>query len=177
MNLGEFIIKIGTQGDTKGLEQMARAVENAEKKTRRLINYLKELKQATSESEKELIKKNFAHKVEADRLNDVIQEQNTYNAAVQKSMMSALKFFGAIKLGIIVLDRMGNSLLKANQQYITFERQSGISITRLNRMAGLAQLSGMNLSPEQVAGDLQSLQQKFYEFGLGKGTGILLKWE
>lgn len=172
MNLGEFIIKIGTQGDTKGIEQMARAVENAEKKTRRLINYLRELREATSDAEKKIIKKNFAHQIEADKLRSIIQEQNAYSTAVQKSMITALKFFGAIKLGIIVLDRLGNSLLKSNQQYITFEKQSGISIGRLNKMAGLAQLSGMNLSPEQVMGDLQSLQQKFYEFGLGKGTGI-----
>lgn len=173
MNIGEFIIKIGTQGDTKGLEQMARAAENAEKKTRRLINYLRELREATSDAEKKVIKKNFAHQVEADKLKSVIQEQNAYTASMQKSMMTALKFFGAIKLGIIVLDRLGNSLLKSNQQYITFGKQTGISINNLNRMAGLAQLSGMNLSPEQVAGDLQSLQQKIFRLGLtGEGSGI-----
>ena len=113
MNLGEFIIKIGTQADTKQLEKATKALEDAEKKTRRLINYLRELKQATSEHEKKLIKKNFAHQVEADKLKSVVNEQKAYSASLQKSMMSTLKFVGAAKLALIVLDRMGNSLIKA----------------------------------------------------------------
>lgn len=164
MNIGEFIIKIGTQGDTKGLEQMARAVENAEKKTRRLITYLRELKEATSESEKKLIKKNFAHQIEADRLKTVIGEQNAYTASMQKTMLTSMKMIGAIKLGIIVLDRLGNSLIKANQMYTTFSKTTGMSITRLNRMAGIAQMATTGLSPEQVAGDITSLQQKIFGF-------------
>ena len=164
MNLGEFIIKIGTKADTKELEKAVKTVEEAEKKTRRLINYLKELREATSDAEKRTIKKNFAHQVEADKLRTVISEQNAYSASLQKSMMTALKFVGAAKLALIVLDRMGNSLLKANQMYVTFNRTTGISIGRLNRMAGVANLSGMNLSAEQVAGDLGSLQQKIFGF-------------
>lgn len=173
MNLGEFIIKIGTKADTKELEKAVKTVEEAEKKTRRLINYLKELREATSDAEKRTIKKNFAHQVEADKLRTVISEQNAYSASLQKSMMTALKFVGAAKLALIVLDRMGNNLLKANQMYVTFNRTTGISINRLNRMAGLARLSGMNLAPEQVAGDIHSLQQKlfrFRKFGEGADT-------
>ena len=164
MNLGEFIIKIGTQSDTKELEKTAKRLEEAEKKTRRLINYLKELKEATSENEKRLIKKNFAHQVEADRLRSVISEQNAYGMSLHKNIMTTVKFVGATKLALIGLDRLGNSLLKANQMYITFEKQTGYSISRLNRMAGIAQMAVSGMSSEQVASDITSLQQKIFGF-------------
>lgn len=172
MNLGEFIIKIGTQGDTKALDEAIKKMSEAEKKTRKQIKLKQDLAKATSEEEKALIQKNAAQEDELEGLKEAKAEHDALNVSVQKNIMSALKFVGAIGATVTMLDRMGNSLLKSNQQYITFEKQSGISISRLNRMAGLAQLSGTNLSPEQVMGDLQNLQQRFYEFGLGKGTGI-----
>lgn len=172
MNLGEFIIKIGTQGDTKALDEAIKKMSEAEKKTRKQIKLMQDLAKATSDEEKALIQKNAAQQDELEGLKAAKAEHDALNSSVQKNIMSALKFVGVIGATVTMFDRMGNSLLKSNQQYITFEKQSGISIGRLNKMAGLAQLSGMNLSPEQVMGDLQNLQQKFYEFGLGKGTGI-----
>lgn len=173
MNLGEFIIKIGTQADTKELEKATRALETAEKKTRRLIEYFKELKEATTESEKKLVKKNFALNVQKDKLKAVTQEQQAFSASIQKSLMTGLKFIGWATTTITVLDRLGNSLLKSNQAFINFNSSTDISINRLSRMAGLAKLSNMNMSTEQVASDLQSLQHKIFRlerFGEGAQT-------
>lgn len=164
MNLGEFIIKIGTQADTKKLDEAIKKLEEAEKKTRRMIKVQQDLAKATSDQEKELIKKNAAQQDELDVLKQVKNEQDSLNISMQKSIGTAIKMVGAIGATATMLDRMGNSLLKANQMYITFEKQSGISITRLNRMAGIAQMAGTGLSPEQVAGDIQSLQHKIFRF-------------
>lgn len=164
MNLGEFIIKIGTQADTKKLDEAIKKLEEAEKKTRRMIKVQQDLAKATSEQEKELIKKNAAQQDELDVLKQVKNEQDSLNISMQKSIGTAIKMVGAIGATATMLDRMGNSLLKANQMYMTFEKQSGISITRLNRMAGIAQMAGTGLSPEQVAGDIQSLQHKIFRF-------------
>lgn len=164
MNLGEFIIKIGTQGDTKKLDETIKKLTEAEKKTRRQIKVLQDLSKATNDQEKALIRKNAAQQDELDNLKAVKSEQDSLNASMQKSIGTALKMVGAIGATVTMLDRLGNSLLKSNQMYITFERQSGISISRLNRMAGIAQLSGMGLSPDQVAGDIQSLQHKIFRF-------------
>lgn len=173
MNIGEFIIKIGTQGDTKALDEATKKMEEAEKKSRRLLEYLKKLKEATSEYEKRLIKKNFAQQVELDNLKNIDKKQKDLNRSMANGINTALKMTAAIGATVVALDRMGNSLLKSNQMYMTFQRQTDMSIGRLNRMAGLAQLSGMNLSPEQVAGDLQSLKQKIFRLGLtGEGAGI-----
>ena len=173
MNIGEFIIKIGTQGDTKALSEAINKTEQAEKKSKRLLEYLKKLKEATSDYEKKLIKKNFAQQVELDNLKNIDKKQKELNHSMASGINTALKMTAAIGATVVALDRMGNSLLKSNQMYITFQRQTDMSIGRLNRMAGLARLSGMNLSPDQVAGDLQSLQQKIFRLGLtGEGSGI-----
>ena len=173
MNLGEFIIKIGTQGDTKALDEAIKKMEDAEKKTRKQIKLMRDLAKATTDEEKSLIKKNAAQQDELDKLKNVKLEQTALQNTMQKTISTSLKMIGVISGTVIALDRLGNSLLKSNQMYTTFEKQTDMSITRLNRMAGLARLSGMNLSPEQVAGDLQSLQQRIYRLGMtGEGSGI-----
>ena len=48
--------------------------------------------------------------------------------------------------------------------YMTFSKTTDISISRLNRMAGIAQMASTGLSPEQVAGDLKSLEEKIFGF-------------
>lgn len=173
MNLGEFIIKIGTQGDTKALDEAIKKMEEAEKKTRKQIKLKQDLAKATTEEEKALIKKNAAQQDELDKLKDVKLQQSALQNSMQKTISTSLKMIGVISGTVVALDRLGNSLLKSNQMYITFEKQTDMSISRLNRMAGLARLSGMNLGPEQVAGDLQSLQQKITRLGItGEGSGI-----
>ena len=173
MNLGEFIIQIGTQGDTKELQKTIKRLEEAEKKSRGLISYLKKLNQATTEQEKALIKKNYAQQVEIDKLNKTKQNQDALNNTMRSGIKTAFSMVGALAATVTMLDRMGNSLLKANQMYITFGKQTDLSITRLNKMAGIARLSGMNLSAEQVAGDLQGLQQRIFRMGVtGEGSGI-----
>ena len=127
MNLGEFIIKIGTQGDTKALDEAIKKMSEAEKKTRKQIKLMQDLAKATSDEEKALIQKNAAQQDELESLKAAKAEHDALNSSVQKNIMSALKFVGAIGATVTMLDRMGNSLLKSNQQYITFEKQSGIS--------------------------------------------------
>lgn len=173
MNLGEFIIKIGTQGDTKGLDEAIKKMEEAEKKTRKQIKLMRDLAKATTDEEKALIKKNSAQQDELDKLKDVKLQQTALQNTMQKTISTSLKMIGVISGTVVALDRLGNSLLKSNQMYITFEKQTDMSIGRLNRMAGLARLSGMNLGPEQVASDIQGLQQKIFRLGMtGEGSGI-----
>lgn len=164
MNLGEFIIKIGTQGDVKALDEAIKKMTEAEKKTRKQIKVMQDLAKATSDEEKALIQKNAAQQDELEGLKASKAEHEALNNSIQKNIGTALKFVSAIGATAVALDRMGNSLLKSNQMYITFEKQSGISISRLNRMAGIAQMAGTGLSPEQVAGDIQSLQSKIFRF-------------
>ena len=164
MNLGEFIIKIGTQGDTKALDEAIKKMEQAEKKTRKQIKLKQDLAKATTEEEKALIKKNSAQQDELDKLKDIKVQQSALQNSMQKTISTSLKMIGVISGTVVALDRLGNSLLKSNQLYINFQNQTDLSINRLNRMAGLARLSGMNLGPEQVASDIEQLQHKIFRF-------------
>ena len=52
MNVGEFFIQLGINSDTKELKQTIKELEDAERKTARLIKREKELEKATSEEQK-----------------------------------------------------------------------------------------------------------------------------
>ena len=171
MKIGEFFIDITTKGNTKELDNAAKKLAEVEKKTRALTNYLKRLSQATTDQEKKLVKENFAQQVKLEKLNKIRTEQNALNASMRQGLISSLKWIGGLKLAIITLDRLGNSLIRSNQAYVTFEKQTGISSGRLMKMSTLAQLSGSGMNPEQIAGDLKSLQRRMFEFRLGKGAG------
>lgn len=162
MNIGEFIIKIGTQGDTKELDKAIKKLAEAEKKTRRQIKLMRDLAKATSEEEKELIKKNAAQQEEIEGFKAAKEENDALTSSMQKGMSTALKMVAAISGAVIALDRMGNSLLKSNQAYVTFNAATDISIGRLTKMVGLAKLTNMNMTAEQVASDIEALQSKIF---------------
>lgn len=172
MNLGEFIIKIGTKGDTKELQKTIKQLETAEKKYRRYVKMQQELAKATTDEQKAQIKASYTRQEQIDKLKDAESAQKNLTSSMSGAIRTGLTMLTTISGMVIALDRLGNSLLKNNQLYTTFNLQTGISIGRLNRIAGVAKLSGMNMSAEGVAADLQSLQQKFLNLRLtGQGAG------
>ena len=177
MNLGEFIIKIGTKGDTKEIEKTRKRLEEVEKSYRRYLKMQQELAKAETKEEKAQIKQSYARQEQIEKLKEAESAQKGLTASVGSAIRTSLTMIGTIAGMVIALDRLGNSLLRNNQMYVTFNRQTGISIDRLNRMTGVARLSGMNLSPEAVAGDLQNLQQQIFELpytGRNAGTFAML---
>ena len=177
MNLGEFIIKIGTKGDTKEIEKTRKRLEEAEKAYRRMVKMQKELARTENLEEKEQIKQSYARQEQIEKLKDAESAQKNLNTSMVGAIRQGMVMLTTITGMVIALDRLGNSLLKNNQLYVTFNQQTGISIGRLNRIAGVARLSGMNMSAEGVASDLQNLQQKFFNLrmtGQGAGTFAML---
>lgn len=77
----------------------------------------------------------------------------------------------AIVSTTVALDKMAMSLAKNNQLYINFNRQTGLSIDKLNTWAGAAALSDMNLDVQQISSGIQSLQSRLAEIRLtGQGA-------
>jgi len=176
MNLGEFIIRISTKGDTKEIETARKRLEATEKAYRRNIKMQKELAKATTEDEKAQIKASYARQEQIEKLKEAESAQKAMVSSTVSAIRTGLLMITTISGMVIALDRLGNSLLKNNQLYITFNRQTGMSISNLNRMTGVARLSGMNLSPEQVMSDLQNLQQKIFKLPFtGEGLGAFTK--
>ena len=166
MKLGELFIELGITGDIKPLKKALSGMDAAKIKAKLLTKYLKDLKTATTAEEKALVKKNFAQQINTLRTTENIK-------AGVGLIAQAMKITAVISAAVVAFDRLGNSVLKANQLYKNFDRQTGISITRLNRLSGVARLAGMNMSAQDVAGDLTSLQQRIFRLGLtGEGSGI-----
>lgn len=166
MKLGELIIELGITGDIKPLKKALSGMDAASIKAKLLKKYLTDLKNAQSDEEKQTIKNAFAQKINSLRTVENIK-------ATGGLIMKSVKLVAALGAVVTVLDRLGNSLLRSNQLFINFTNQTGMSIDRLNRMAGVAKLSGMNLPVEQVASDLTSLQQRIFKLGMtGEGSAI-----
>ena len=166
MKLGELFIELGITGDIKPLKQALSGMDKASIKAKLLKKYLADLKKAKTEEEKATIKSNFAQKINTLNVLENIK-------AIGGLISAATKIVGIIGTVVVAFDRLGNSLLKSNQLFINFTNQTGMSIDRLNKLAGVAKLSGMSLGIEQVANDLTNLEQKIFRLGyMGEGSGI-----
>lgn len=84
-----------------------------------------------------------------------------------KSLKRAITVFGG---AVIAVDRLTNALLKANQAYISFNQQTGISIDAANRLMGAGMLANYNLAPEAMMGSLQALQSNLAAIRIGQGN-------
>ena len=187
MKIGDLFIELGVQGDTKKLDEAIKKLQAVQAKEKMRLQFREKIiklnklisEAATSEQKQQLInlknaeKENYVNKFKLRSLEEqkkLLGEQNTSWRGMVKGVAG---FVAGISAAIIAMDRLGNKVLQTNQLYTNFTKQTGISINSLNRMAGVAKLSGMNLPVEQVAGDLNSLQQKIYKLGLtGEGAGI-----
>ncbi len=187
MKIADFFINIGTQGDTKELDKAIKKMDEAQAKEKaraqfkeKIVRINRLIEKATKTEQVERLK-NIKNQIRDNYVNDIklkklkaqsasLKEQNAQWIGLVKGVTG---FVTGVTGAVFMMDKLANSVLKTNQLYTNFSKQTGISIGNLNRMAGLAKLSGMNLPVEQVAGDLNSLQQKIFRLGLtGEGAGI-----
>ena len=70
----------------------------------------------------------------------------------------------------IAFDRLANSMLKSNQAYINFNRQTGLALANVNKIAGAGMLVDYNLNPENVMGSMQALESNLAQIRLGEGN-------
>lgn len=88
-----------------------------------------------------------------------------------KTTVSSLKRMVVIAAGAVTaLDRLTNSLLKANQAYISFNQQTGLSIESMNRLIGAGMLANYNLTPETMMSSIQALQSNLAAISIGQGN-------
>lgn len=169
MKLGELAIEIGVKSDTKKLKETLKHMKELESKISRQISKERELAKATTDEEKALIKKKYALQENIKKTEETINKQQKFSDSIKGSIRNIRNIALAVAGTVTALDRMGNSLLKNNQTFTTFNRTTGIGIDRLNKTTTIAQLSGMNMSPEQVMGDLKGMQQRIFQLGLEGG--------
>ena len=197
MKLGELFINLGVKGSTKELDKTIEQLENAKKKLQDnqkqaertgqkyelLKNYLNDLKNATNDNEKALIKKAFANKIEVLNAQKSIEatdeqikgqkelkNQLTENAKKFLKIVGILGAFTAAAVGAYrAVDRMVNRLAQANSTFITFQRTTGLNLASLNKYASAASSVNLNASPEQMADTMRNLAQNLFDIRMGRG--------
>lgn len=187
MKIADFFINISTKGDTRELDKTIQKMEQAQAKEKarvqfkeKILRINKLIEKATKTEQierlkniKNQIRDNYVNQVRLTRLKDqnaALKEQHAHWVGMVRGVAA---FAASIGTALVLMDKLSNSVLKTNQLYTNFSRQTGISIGSLNKMAGVAKLSGMNLPVEQVANDLNNLQQKIFRLEkFGQGSDI-----
>ena len=91
--------------------------------------------------------------------------------AIGLTIASVVALGGVVVATTVKLDNMIMSLAKANQFYLNFALQTNTGLGTLNKYAGVAMLSNMNMSAEQVANSLQTIDSKLADIRLtGQGA-------
>lgn len=175
--LDEIFIKMGVKVDSKELEKLNKQFEKAVKSAanvaknskggKSLDGLMKGLKQFNS-----LIPKGGGELGRfANGLSKVAGLAGGAAGAVGLAVAGVVALGGVVVATTVKLDKMVMSLAKANQFYLNFAQQTNTGIGTLNKYAGVAMLSNMNMSAEQVANSLQTIDSKLAEIRLtGQGA-------
>lgn len=175
MKLGELFIKLSTKGDTKNLEKALKQLKEAEKETRTQLKLKRDLAKATTEEEKQIIRKNHAQKKEIDVTQKLLNKQKERNQAIMAGIKGFAGFVTAVSLAIGVLDRFINSSAKANQSVLTISQSSGMSADLINKYASASMDKNLNVTREGVAQTINSLSQKLRGLQVGEVDESLLQ--
>lgn len=169
LKIGELFIQLGVKGDTKELDKSIKQMEEAQKKNKELLKYRQDLAKATTQSEKALIKKNFADKIQLENLKKQSATINQQNANWVGLAKGVLGFITAATLAYKAMDRLITSFASANQQMITFQRTTGLSFASLNKYASANAAVNFNSSIEGTAQTMSRLASNLFDIRMGRG--------
>lgn len=168
MKLGELFIQLTTQGDTKKLEKALKHLKEAEKETRTQLKLKRDLAKATTDEEKEIIRKNYAQQKEIDCTQRLLNKQKERNQAIMSGIKGFAGFITAVSLAVAVLDRFVNASAKANQSVLTVSQISGMSSDLINKYASASMDKNINVTRESVAQTIGNLSQKLRGLQVGE---------
>ena len=169
MKLGDLFIDIITRGNAKELEKANKELEKADKIQQ---------KSAQTTQKKSKAEKNANAQTTQDlrKLSGVVKGLSGGIKGVGSALSSAGGLVGAVgavvsavTVAYMAVDRMVTSLSQANQQMISFQRQTGISFTSLNKYASASATANFNASIEGTAQSMQRVLQNVRNIEIGRG--------
>lgn len=176
MNLGELFINIVTKGDTKKLDEAKQKLEQAqktsEKNSEKNIKQNKKEAKANNETAKSIQGISNAIKAMSGGLKGTggaISSLGAMGGAAGGAVVAVGALVTAITMTYAAIDRMVNSLAQANQQMITFQRTSGISLSSLNKYASANAAVNFNSSIEGTAQSMQRVANNLWDIQMGRG--------
>lgn len=189
-SLGELFVELGVVGDIEPLQkaitktkQLVSQIDKEIESNKRLAKYLEDLSKARTNSEKKIIKENFANEVQKSKLNEQSKAtQNLLNkkkeqlALITKGVAGFVAFATAIGGAIVAINKLTDSLIQSNQAWVNFTNQTDLALSSLQEYAGVAGLLDKSLGAQGAAGTIQNLNDKLFELQLtGEGArGFML---
>ena len=184
MKIADFFIQITAKGDLKELKMIAEAQKAIKEQSKVAIATAKikiqQLKKETAEIQAQKKHK----KEEAKTLKEILvargkmfDQQGKLNLLMAKGVAQT----ALMKLGLngvvggfvaatLAVDKMVQKLAQANQSFINFQRQTGMSIQTAQGMSAAMANLDVSMSPEQVMQSMQSLQTNLVGIGYGQGN-------
>lgn len=168
MKLGEFFISLGIKGNTKELETTQKRLKELEKSTRKRIKYLKDLKKAETDEEKQLVKENYQQNLQIDKNEKLIEGRKEFNKTLDNSIKGFSRFITGVSLAVGVLDRLINANAKANRSVLTLSKTSGVSLDEINKYASSAVSVNSQASREAIGQTMGRISQFLFDLKMGQ---------
>lgn len=180
-SLGELFIELGVVGDVKPLEkaigtmkEAVKQIDNEIKANQRLLKYLQDIKNARNDSEKALIKENFANEIKKQKMLDEIdanQKAVDGKKALASNIAGVVKgvgaLVGALTGAAIALNKFTNDLVETNQVMLDLTRTSDIALGTFQKWGNIGKMLGVNNVEQQLEG----LNQRMFDLMLtGEGA-------
>ena len=172
MRLGDFFIELGIKPNKKNVQAIQETIDKLKDLRANVqdeINLERELAKAEKKKKKAKIKKKYALDKEIKTLEKSNQAQKANIANFKGMVRGALGVVGAISAVVFAVDRMVNSLGRANQRLMNFQHQTGISLSSLNKYASANVMANPLATIEGTASSLQAVAQNLWDIQLGRG--------
>lgn len=184
MKIADFFIQITAKGDLKELKMIADAQKAIKEQSKVAIATAKVKVQQLKKETAEIVAQKKAKKEESKTLKDILiargkmfDQQNRMNILMAKGiaqtalMKSGFLSMAAAVVGVtLTVDKMVMKLAQANQSFINFQRQTGMSIQTAQGMSAAMANLDVSMSPEQIMQSMQSLQTNLVGIGYGQGN-------
>ena len=179
MKIADFFIQITAKGDLKELKMIADAQKAIKEQSKVAIATAKVKVQQLKKETAEIVAQKKAKKEESKTLKDILiargkmfDQQNRMNILMAKGiaqtalMKSGFLSMAAAVVGVtLTVDKMVMKLAQANQSFINFQRQTGMSIQTAQGMSAAMANLDVSMSPEQIMQSMQSLQTNLVGIG------------
>ena len=150
-SLGELFIELGVLGDDEGAKKVAKSIDEVIEKAAKAAKELQKQKKSTDEV-------------------DSSSDSAAKKIAVAAGKIGAL--ITAVNFAVIALNRLTNSLVQQNQQWINLIRTSDIALSTYQKWGQVGAALDASLGEEGAAGAVAELNKRLFEMKLtGEGYG------
>lgn len=180
-SIGELFIQLGVDADIKPLDdaikkmrEVVKGINEEVKANKRLLKYLNDINNARTEAQKKIIKENFVKELQIEKQEKEIEaaekakeEKLKQIAAIKGAIKGIVGFVAAISGAVYALNKLTDSLVQNNQEFLNLTRNSDIALSTFQKWDAVGRMFGVRGAANQIA----NLNQRLYELKLtGQGA-------